>query len=97
VEAGNVTVARYRRRPVEVDAIQFTGTNGAEVAEWCGGRVVLGSGQPDAVLIQIGWTRVSAKIGDYVVRELLPRGEVRHFPMRGEIFEWVYVAAEEVR
>lgn len=85
-----MTVHRYRRRPAEVEAIRFTGDNAQEVAEWCGGRIVLGGDKPDAVLIAIGWTRVAAKLGDYVVRELLPRGEERYFPMRAEILHWAY-------
>ena len=29
-----MTVARYRRRPHEVEAIQYTGTNGLEICRW---------------------------------------------------------------
>mgnify|MGYP003409105752 FL=1 len=31
---------RYRKKPVEVEAIQVTRENVKEVANWCGGRVV---------------------------------------------------------
>ena len=31
---------RYRKKPVEIEAMQLTRENVAEVAAWCGGRVV---------------------------------------------------------
>lgn len=85
-----MTVRHYRRRPPEVDAIRFDGFNGAEVAQWCGGRVVMGDDQPHAVLVAVGQSRISAWVGDYVVREVGPDGGTRFWPMKGTVFEWAY-------
>ena len=30
-------VRRFRKKPVEIEAVQFTAGIGAEVARWCGG------------------------------------------------------------
>lgn len=32
-------VGKFRKRPVIIEAMQYTGANGEAVANWCGGRV----------------------------------------------------------
>lgn len=33
-------MAKYRKKPVEIEAMQLTRENAPEVAAWCGGRVI---------------------------------------------------------
>jgi hypothetical protein len=88
-----MTARTYRRRPIEVAALRFDGSNAHELAAWCGGRVVLGSNAGDAVLIQVGPVQVAARVGQWVVCESLPRGECRFFTLSAVDFEFAYIEA----
>ena len=35
-----MTGQKFRKKPVEIEAMQLTRTNASEVASWCGGRVI---------------------------------------------------------
>ena len=85
---------RYRRRPPEVDAIQFTGTNADEVAAWCGGRVFVSPGD-DRLHIRVGHSVVPAHPGDYVARATDPAGDTGFFPVRAAGFEHTYEPVED--
>lgn len=36
--AVSAEVRRFRKKPVEIEAMYFSGRNGARIASWCGGR-----------------------------------------------------------
>lgn len=58
---------RYRTRPVEVDAIQWTGDNLAEVFAWAGYNV---NRQPgDGISITTPAGTVWGRIQDWIVRD----------------------------
>lgn len=81
-------MARYRKRPVEIEAVQLTLDNMSEVAEWCGGKVY--SRPPMRAItglsIQTLEGEMAANFGDYIIRGIA--GEF--YPCRKDIFEDSY-------
>ena len=75
---------RFRKRPVEVTAIQVTETNVVDVAEWCGGMAFPGAG----LVIPTLEGAMRADIGDWVIRGLADE----HYPCKPAIFAATYEA-----
>ena len=74
---------KFRRRPVVVDAIQYTGENGAEIQKWSGGAIKVGR---KGLLI---WTlegSLWAAPGDWIIKGV----EGEFYPCKPSIFEKVY-------
>lgn len=69
------TVATYRIKDSDVQAIQFDGTNGPWIAAWCGGRHVVEHKPSDPTDVA-QWVEIptlssspaKAYVGDYVLR-----------------------------
>jgi hypothetical protein len=63
--------ARYRKRPIEVDALQFTGENLAEVAEFLGYEAADGDTSAcETVIIETLEGDMPALKGDWIIRGL---------------------------
>jgi hypothetical protein len=87
-------VTRFRKRPVVVEAIRWTGDNEAEVREFAGG--LFGTVTPEArvggpgitaeVLDKLHSTWVGVKTGQWVVRGV--KGEF--YPIDQEVLEETY-------
>jgi hypothetical protein len=79
---------RFRKRPVEVEAVRFTGVNAQEVAEFTGqdGRTVPGDGW----MIRTLEGEMRAEVGDWIIRGV--KGEF--YPCKPDIFEATYEPAE---
>jgi hypothetical protein len=88
--------ASYRKKPVTIEARQFDGTNAAEIAAWCGGKVESatchGDGPPYLVVIDTLEGRMVAGRDDYVIRGV--KGEF--YPCKPDIFAATYEPAESV-
>ena len=86
----------YRKKPVIIEARQFDGTNAAEIAAWCGGKVESatchGDGPPYLVVIDTLEGRMVAGRDDYVIRGV--KGEF--YPCKPDIFAATYEPAETV-
>jgi hypothetical protein len=86
------TPARYRKKPVVIEAVQFDGTNGDAVAEWCGGTFEAttchGDGPPTVVFIHTLEGRMGASLGDFVIKGV--KGEF--YPCKPDIFKATYEA-----
>ena len=84
----------YRKKPVTIEARQFDGTNAAEIAAWCGGKVESatchGDGPPYLVVIDTLEGRMVAGRDDYVIRGV--KGEF--YPCKPDIFAATYEPAE---
>ena len=77
---------QFKKKPVVIEAVQWTGDNFAEVAAL--GENIFGPyGQEDAHL-EIGTLegRMTAGLGDWVIRGV--KGEV--YPCKDEIFQMTY-------
>lgn len=93
-------MAKYRRKPVEVEAIQWNGLNLSEVKEFVGDRIVcdivdnawkVGKGRP-AVFMKLKTLEGDMKVyeRDYIVKEA--NGEF--YPYRPATFEKLYESSD---
>jgi hypothetical protein len=82
-------VKTFRKKPVEIQAVEYAGTFDEELAAWCGGRVV-GMGQGFAK-IEIDTLEgvITASPGDVIIRGV--QGEF--YPCKPDIFAATYDAA----
>lgn len=75
----------YRKKPVVVDAIKFTGYNLDEVLKFMGVDDDLGQ-TTGSIVINTMEGDMTAKIGDYIIKGV--KGEF--YPCDSEIFELTY-------
>lgn len=70
-----MTVKKYRNIPVEIEAMQLTRDNMADVAEWCGGKATEslasapGRGLAEKVYILAQNEMMQADYGDYIIKD----------------------------
>jgi hypothetical protein len=85
-----VTAARYRKKPVEVEAMRFQdfGTiRSGEIADWCGGHYDnAGDGRPGWIEIDTLEGVMRANSGDWIIRGV--QGEF--YPCKPDIFDATY-------
>ena len=83
-----MSVKKYRKKPVEIEAIQLNVHNVREVAEWCGADFgyTFGSTEPDALDIHTLEGTMAAHIGDYIIKGV--QGEF--YPCKPDIFAATY-------
>jgi hypothetical protein len=79
-----VTPQKYRKKPVEVEAIRFDSTNQREIAAWMG----IVNYDPNARLIHIATLEgvMVAQPGDWIIRGV--KGEF--YPCKPAIFQATY-------
>jgi len=86
-------VAKYRKKPVVIEARQFTGPTGHELAEWCGGKArgtFGGRLLPNMIDIPTLEGEMTAHIGDWIICGI--KGEF--YPCKPDIFEQTYEPAD---
>lgn len=83
---------RYRKKPIEVEALQWNGDNGDAIERWCPHASVIWSGASQRLVIIVSTLEgdMKANIGDYIVKGV----EGEFYPCRGDIFEKTYEAVE---
>jgi hypothetical protein len=97
----DTAMKRYRKRPVMIEAMHFTGEDvavvGHEIAKWCGGRFDADAKPSDptdvryTILIPTLEGIITANAGDYVIRGV--HGEF--YPCKPDIFTLTYEAVTE--
>lgn len=97
-----MTVTRYRKRPVEVDTIQWTGDNEPEVQAFTGGPATFYALEPEdrensddpevtaAVFDKLHSTWVGVKTGQHIVRGV--KGE--YYPIAEDVLAETYEPAD---
>ena len=80
-------MAKYRKKPVVIDAIQWTGENRQEIREFARNCVDFVS---DTVIIDTLEGTMRADEGDYIIRGI--QGE--YYPCKPDIFEETYEKCE---
>lgn len=89
-DVGVAMVRRYRKRPVVIEAVQFTGDNFFEVAAFIGhGPDVLDNPElktTDAPVIRTLEGEMRASPGDYIIRGV--KGEC--YPCKPDVFAATY-------
>jgi hypothetical protein len=82
---------KFRKKPVVIDAVQFTGRNFVELAAFCGRELqsAASSEAPEAALeIPTREGTMRASVGDWIIRGV--QGE--YYPCKPEIFAATYEA-----
>jgi len=87
---------RFRKKPVEIEAFQFTPDSGGYIANWCGGQYNENPKPSDPtdvrleILIPTLEGTMAASLGDWVIRGV--KGEF--YPCKPDIFEATYEPVE---
>jgi len=84
-------MAKYRKRPVVIDAIKWTGYNTIEINDFCGDNWrISGDYAPHLPVLRIKTLEGDhiATIGDYIIKGI--KGEF--YPCKPDIFELTYDA-----
>ena len=79
---------RYRKKPVVIEAVQFTGTNEREIAEFAGESFELLFLGKRAIKTLEGYMKIS--VGDFIIKGV--NGEF--YPCKPDIFKKTYELAE---
>lgn len=75
-------IARYRKKPVEVEAVQWTGENWQEIKDFAGSDVAF-DGRLYVFTLE---GTLKADIGDYIIKGV--KGEF--YPCKPDVFEKTY-------
>ena len=81
---------KFRKKPVEVEAVRFTGENLAEIAEFVGEMPPTGMLAASVYEIRTLEGNMFASPGDWIIRGV--QGEF--YPCKPDIFEQTYEAVE---
>ena len=73
----------YRKKPIAIEARQYTGDNLLELRDWCEDPVALSEGAPCIYMLE---GRMRFDKGDYIIKGA--HGEF--YPCRKDIFEETY-------
>lgn len=77
-------MVRYKTKPCEIEAIQWTGKNIIELLDWGQGKILWNDA--DDLFIDTLEGRMKADINDYIIKGL--RGEF--YPCKPDVFEKKY-------
>lgn len=92
-----VMIKKYRKLPVEIEAVQFTGVNYRMIAVWSDDHVYIRGIKLPAPIRELEITvdtlegKVRARVGDYIIKGV--RGEF--YPCEKSIFEETYIEANK--
>lgn len=81
-----MSVTRFRKKPVEIEAMQYDGRNTTEVAEWLAESGVKVGWSNAEMVIPTLEGRMHATPGDWIIRGV--QGEF--YPCKPDIFEQTY-------
>ena len=92
LQTTNENMKNYRKKPVVIQAVQFTGTNHAEVHQFTDGKAEspVGQGWNHIMRITTLEGTMTAEIGDWIIRGV--KGEF--YPCKPDIFEATYDAED---
>lgn len=77
---------KYRKKPVVIDAIQWTGDNYAEIFEFTEGKAYLSSSHSSTLIVETLEGNMVAEKGCYIIRGV--NGE--YYPCQEDIFNKTY-------
>lgn len=77
---------KYRKKPVLIDAIQWTGDNYAEIFEFTEGRAYPAESHSDTLIVSTLEGEVKAEKGCYIIRGV----ENEYYPCDAAIFNKTY-------
>jgi hypothetical protein len=83
-------MAKYVKKPIPITAIQSTGDNAVELAEFTNGKCQFRVGRP-SIKIQTLEGDMGANVGDYIIRGV----DGEFYPCRQDIFLKTYEKISE--
>jgi len=85
-------VAKFRKRPIVIDAVQWTGDNAQVIAEFCPGTHAIHAADGSIAYLEIKTLEgaMSASRGDWIIRGV--KGEF--YPCKPDIFDATYEPAD---
>lgn len=81
-----MTVQRYRKLPVEIEALQWTGDNGAEIQAWCGDFFKFADSDGSAVL----YVKANDAWLDVEISEWVAKDSIGFYPIKDSMFKKSY-------
>lgn len=82
---------KFRKKPAVVDAIQFTGENKFQIAEFCKGTKFDMHFNVESIQIDTLEGTMTASLGDWIIKGV--KGEF--YPCKPDIFVMTYEPAEQ--
>lgn len=86
-------IKKYRKKPVEIEAIQFSGWNYGEIFDWINDNI--NSVQPicykETIQINTSEGVMTASVGDYIIKGI--KGEF--YPCKPDIFRERYTCLHQ--
>jgi len=89
-QATSKNIAKYRKKPVVIEAVQFNGRNSADIHEFCGDKVREPVGKDYLEIETLEGIHIASP-GDYIIKGI--KGEF--YPCKPDIFEQTYEKVEE--
>jgi len=86
-------MAKYRKKPIVVEAIQLTHESYEEVLNWTGGIPIHEDGDPIAEVVTIHGDIAIVRLKDYLIKGV--NGEADLYPCKPDIFEQTYELVED--
>lgn len=83
---GHTLVKKYRKLPVVIEAIQWTGDNLVEIKKFTKGNIFISSLKSNIIVIKTPEGDMNCKIGYYIIKGV--NGEF--YPIEGNIFYRTY-------
>lgn len=81
---------KYRKKPVVIEAVRWTGENREEIDKFCGRNVVWGENKKCFLVLTREGTLL-ATMGDYIIKGV--NGEL--YPCKPDVFAKTYERVEE--
>jgi hypothetical protein len=76
----------YRKKPVVIQAVQWTGENNTEILHFCSTCYITSSGKSKDLIVSTLEGDMSASVGDYIIKGV--KGEF--YPCKKDIFDLTY-------
>jgi len=76
---------KYKKKPIVIDAIQYTGDNKCEIMNFTEGQALKNTGYDHLIILTIEGNH-KADVGDWIIKGI--RGEF--YPCKPDIFEMTY-------
>ena len=84
-------MAKYRKKPVIIEANQLTEDNAHLLALWCNGILHESKFHPEFIIIHTLEGDHNAQLGDYIIRGI----KGKFYPCKPDIFEEIYETVSE--
>ena len=82
---------KFRKKPVVIEAVQWTGGNIPEIVHFLGGACTFNHGNPEIHTLESHSAPLEASVGDWIIKGV--KGEF--YPCKPDIFEATYERADD--